>query len=107
MTLASCFVCGALKVGAWTPCPVCGANPATDEEMATSLALTDHYLTPENLAQVGQRIAAEQPVAIPEEFYAQLLARRSGKAAGPLGAAGHRGPAAVLLHPAGPGAVLG
>ncbi len=74
MTVASCFVCGELKVGAWTPCPVCGANPATDEEMTTSLALTDHYLTLEDLEQVRQRIAAGQPVDIPEEFYTELLA---------------------------------
>lgn len=73
MTLAVCFICGASKIGAWTPCPVCGANPATDEEMATSLALTDHYLTPEGLAQVQQRIAAGQPLDIPADFYAQLL----------------------------------
>ena len=52
MTVAICFACGEFKVGAFTPCPTCGAEPASDEELAHSLALTDHYLTPEGLAQV-------------------------------------------------------
>jgi hypothetical protein len=72
MTVAICFACGEFKVGAFTPCPACGAEPQTDDDLAYSLALTDHYLTPEGLAQVQQQ-AAGQPINIDPDFSAQLL----------------------------------
>ena len=73
MTVAICFACGEFKVGAFTTCPACGAEPKTDEELAHSLAFTDHYLTPEGLAQVQQQAAAGQPVHIDPAFHEQLL----------------------------------
>jgi len=73
MTVAICFACGEFKVGAFTSCPHCGAEPTTDEDLAHSLALTDHYLTPEALEQVQQRAVAGQPIDIAPEFYEQLL----------------------------------
>lgn len=72
MTVAICFACGEFKVGAFTPCPACGGAPTTLEEEAQSLALTDHYLAPEALAQVQQR-AAGLPIDIDGDFYDQLL----------------------------------
>jgi len=73
MTVAICFACGEFKTGAFTPCPACGAAPQTDADLAHSLALTDHYLTPEELAQVQQQALAGQPVSIDADFYALLL----------------------------------
>jgi hypothetical protein len=73
MTIALCFACGDYKVGAFTPCSACGTAPQTDEDLAHSLALTDHYLTPEGLAQVQQQARAGQPVNIDPDFYEQLL----------------------------------
>ncbi|GAB3637353.1 hypothetical protein GCM10027422_29430 [Hymenobacter arcticus] len=73
MTIAICFVCGEFKIGAFTPCPACGTEPQTDDDLAHSLALTDHYLTPEGLAQVQQRAANGQPVNIDPDFYELLL----------------------------------
>jgi len=73
MTVAICFACGEFKVGAFTPCPICSGAPVTVEEEAQSLALTDHYLTPEALEQVQQQAAAGQPVNIDADFYEQLL----------------------------------
>ncbi|HEX8505819.1 MAG TPA: hypothetical protein VF630_10655 [Hymenobacter sp.] len=87
MTVAICFACGEFKVGAFTPCPACGAEPASDEELAHSLALTDHYLTPEGLEQVQQQAAAGQPINVDPDFYEQLLqglqAEREAKARRP------------------------
>jgi len=73
MTVAVCFACGEFKVGAFTPCLACGAEPTTDNDLAQSLALTDHYLTPEGLAQVQQQAAAGQPINIDPDFYESLL----------------------------------
>jgi hypothetical protein len=73
MTVAICFACGEFKVGAFTPCPHCGAEPMSLDEQAHSLALTDHYLTPEGLTQVQQRASNGLPVDIDSEFYEQLL----------------------------------
>ena len=42
MTTAVCFRCGELKFGAFCPCQ-CGAMPQTEDELAISLAMTDHY----------------------------------------------------------------
>ncbi|UOR06442.1 hypothetical protein MUN82_04940 [Hymenobacter aerilatus] len=73
MTIASCFACGEFKVGAFTPCPACGNAPATLEQEAQSLALTDHYLAPEELEHVRQQAAVGQPIHIDPVFYEQLL----------------------------------
>ena len=73
MTIAICFACGEYKVGAFTLCRACGTEPQTDEDLAHSLALTDHYLTPEGLAQVQQQALAGQPINIDPDFYEQLV----------------------------------
>jgi len=43
MTIAVCFRCGTIKHGAFAPCPDCAAHPQTEDEMALSVALTDHF----------------------------------------------------------------
>jgi len=43
MTTAVCFKCGEFKHGAFTPCQKCRADPVSDDDLALSLAMTDHY----------------------------------------------------------------
>ena len=62
MTIASCFACGEFKVGAFTPCPACGNAPATLEQETQSLALTDHYLAPEELEHVQSPLLMRRPL---------------------------------------------
>lgn len=92
MTVAICFACGEFKLGAFTACTACGAEPQTDEDLAHSLALTDHYITPESLAQVQQQALAGQPVSIDPDFCELLLQNfreeRAAKARRPCGSPG-------------------
>lgn len=43
MTQAVCFKCGAIKFGAFCPCPACNATPEAEDDLVISLAMTDHY----------------------------------------------------------------
>jgi hypothetical protein len=52
ITGAICFACDELKVGTFTLWPHCGTEPATDQDLVYSLALTDHYLTLTQAARV-------------------------------------------------------
>ncbi len=75
MTLALCVRCGKSKVGAFTPCPGCGLDPAahgTDRELqARSLLLTDRFCSPGELEALGRKLRAGEPVS----FDAGLMAR--------------------------------
>jgi hypothetical protein len=61
MTLAVCFKCGKMKFGALVPCPECGAEPQTDDDMAISFAMTDHHFDMNTLEAMGQRVAEGSP----------------------------------------------
>jgi hypothetical protein len=74
MTLATCLRCGASKLGAFTPCPDCGFDPASSEDKAKSVLLSDHHLSAEELRAVGERIRAGQPVEFPAEQVAGYVA---------------------------------
>ena len=56
MTTAVCFKCGAIKFGAFVPCPECGGFPRNEDELALSLAMTDHYFDMPTLDQMGATI---------------------------------------------------
>ena len=58
MTVAVCFNCGSFKFGAFTSCKKCGALPESDDDLAFSMMLTDHFETEEDLASIGQKIEA-------------------------------------------------
>ena len=57
MTQATCFKCGEIKHGAFTPCPHCDQQPVTDDELVISLIMTDHYYDLTTLKQMGASIA--------------------------------------------------
>ena len=61
MTIAVCVKCGALKHGAFGRCGSCGQAPETDSELAYSLALTDHYLSPSELEAYSASMRAGTP----------------------------------------------
>ncbi len=77
MTLAVCVRCGKSKVGAFTPCPGCGLDPAahgTDRELqARSLLLTDRFFPAGELEALGRKIRAGEPVSFDEAQLAQLV----------------------------------
>lgn len=57
MTRAICIRCGNEKHGCWTPCPRCGHQPFGTSEVAWSLVLSDHTMTDEGLAEIGEFIS--------------------------------------------------
>jgi hypothetical protein len=73
MTDAVCFYCGDMKFGAFTDCPTCGVKPETDDDLALSLALTDHYLSKANLEQFSQSIQAGKPACLDDDVREKFL----------------------------------
>jgi hypothetical protein len=69
MTLAICWKCGSQKVGALTTCTACRAVPVRPIETATSVLLSDHYRTEDELATLAGEIKRGQP---PEFDQAEL-----------------------------------
>lgn len=61
MTVAVCFKCGEFKFGAFSPCQSCGVVPATEDDLAYSLAMTDHYFKEPTLKQMGDAIRNGTP----------------------------------------------
>jgi len=80
MTAAVCFRCGKIKFGAFVPCPKCGAEPRSEDDLVLSLAMTDHYFGPEDLEAMGRRVAEGDPPRLAPETHADLVAtlRESG-----------------------------
>lgn len=73
MTMAVCAKCGSMKFGAWTPCFVCRERPTAAEDLAQSMALTDHIYTPAQLNEISARIKAGQAAPeLPPERMQQL-----------------------------------
>jgi glutaredoxin len=58
MTIAACFNCGEIKFGGFTSCPKCKRAPETDDDLAISLELTDHYYSQTELEKFGAQIKA-------------------------------------------------
>lgn len=74
MTMAVCFRCGIIKFGAFVPCPECAAAPRGEDELARSLAMTDHYFPMHVLEQMGAAVRDGNPPALAPESRAQLIA---------------------------------
>lgn len=72
MTLAVCFKCGQMKWGAFNHCGQCQARPRTDDELALSLAFTDHYFDRDTLQQIGSGIMSGSTPQLPDAWKAKL-----------------------------------
>jgi hypothetical protein len=79
MTLAVCFKCAKIKIGAYTPCD-CGAMPRTREELSTALMLTDHFLSMAELTLISKE-AAGGPPKLPDHILEKLAAAELAAAA--------------------------
>ncbi len=73
MTVAVCFNCGELKLGAWTPCQHCHTLPKEDDDLVQSLALTDHFLDKSALENMSKLIANGQKMPLDVDTYQKLL----------------------------------
>ena len=67
MTAAVCFKCGAIKFGAFCPCDECEAAPSSEDELALSLAMTDHYFDQATLDQMGAAVRDGHPPQLSPE----------------------------------------
>lgn len=68
MTTAVCIRCGAIKFGAFNPCSACGFRPDLSNayDFQTSLALTDHYYSEDELERMGHAIANGEQLILAE-----------------------------------------
>jgi hypothetical protein len=62
-----------MKFGAFVPCPECRQAPGTEEELALSLAMTDHYFDIPTLEQIGASIRQGQPPKLAPETHSELV----------------------------------
>lgn len=73
MTLAVCIQCGAMKLGALTPCLECQFDPQENEDKAKAMVLTDHFLPKHELETISKRIKADQPVTYPQDMIDEYI----------------------------------
>jgi hypothetical protein len=73
MTLAVCFKCGVSKFGAFVPCPACAARPQSEDDLALSLAMTDHYFDRPTLEQMGALLRDGKRPLLDPESHDQLV----------------------------------
>jgi hypothetical protein len=73
MTQAVCFNCGELKFGSFTECGHCHLRPATDDHMAFSMAISDHYFSIDQLNEIGQKIKNGENIKLNEDDKRKLI----------------------------------
>ena len=73
MTLAICIKCGAEKFGAYVHCAACNFRPTSEEDLAKSMMVTDHYFSKETLGEISHDLSSGKPVQFSEENLAQLI----------------------------------
>jgi hypothetical protein len=78
VTVAVCYQCGALKHGAFCPCGKCAAVPQSEDELALSLAMTDHYFDRPTLEQMGAAVRQGRPPHLDPKTRADLVATLRG-----------------------------
>lgn len=64
MTVAVCYKCGSIKHGAFNACPACSTEPADEDALILSLALSDHYLDRKALDSASETIKAGKHVEL-------------------------------------------
>ena len=79
MTMAVCFRCGGLKFGAFTACPACMHRPRNDDELAQSLALSDHNLDSDALDRMSERIRSGESVPVDPTLRLQMFRALDGE----------------------------
>ena len=79
MTVAICWKCGEVKWGAFNPCPKCKAAPTGEDDMAVSLALTDHYFDKAALERMGVDIAAGKQMTLDPATRQKLIRALRGE----------------------------
>ena len=73
MTIAICFQCGAVKFGAFVPCDKCGATPRSEEDVALSMGMSDHYFDTETLEQMGRMVREGTPPQLNDETRTRVI----------------------------------
>lgn len=73
MTVAVCYKCGEFKFGAFTPCEHCGALPATEDDLALSLMMTDHYFDRKTLDAMSTEVKNGKPLRLAPETRETLV----------------------------------
>jgi hypothetical protein len=73
MTQAVCFRCGVIKFGAFVPCPDCGALPDNEDDLALSLAMTDHHFDMPTLRKMGESIQGGVTPHLDPQTHANLI----------------------------------
>ena len=73
MTVAVCWKCGETKWGAFNACPKCKAAPRSEDDLALSLALSDHYIDKPTMERVGASITAGQQMQLAPETRRPLI----------------------------------
>jgi hypothetical protein len=88
VTQAVCFKCGVIKFGAFVACPECSAAPQTEDDLALSLAMTDHYFDVPTLEQMGAAVRDGHSPHLDPQTHAKLIEtiRQSSEIAKSLGA---------------------
>jgi hypothetical protein len=62
-----------MKFGAFSRCQQCGHEPCSDDELALSLSLTDHYHTEHALRRMGKGIKEGNPHPFSERERREML----------------------------------
>ena len=65
MAIAICFKCGTAKRGALVACSSCLTVPRTQNDLALSLALSDHLSSKEQLAEYTQELRSGASASVP------------------------------------------
>ena len=73
MTQAVCFSCGHIKFGSFCPCDECNEEPKSDDDLALSLALSDHHFSLQELEQMGERIRSGERLQLDPQQKADMI----------------------------------
>jgi hypothetical protein len=74
MTVAICLKCGAMKHGAWTPCPRCKHTPEDPEDKAKHVMTSDHYFSKTDIQSISTRVQSGQPLHFDQKQVEELTA---------------------------------
>lgn len=73
MPKALCFKCGEIKDDAWGPCGSCHNAPQSEDELATSLALTEDHFGEPTLKSFGNLIKSGQYPKLSDDTKQEFL----------------------------------